>query len=273
MQIDDRLRLSGEKHRCTKGSPSSAGRYVPRAALRELPEMKLAQFQFAATIRGLFDRCTKELRDADTSLRIRGIVDGHTWAQLTDLATGRPARREFSRNLRRPLCDIVGRSHPVRTNTISRIGLVALLPAAVWLIAYLMRPDYSRLFVVESENWPRELKEIVSTANDDAGLVVDDIDVRSVGITTYCWRLSSQEYLVRLHIERFQLEAVANDGVEYRRLLRRWPRAWAADVPAHKNIDCYAYPPGLPGAQDGESEYVMLHDKTTKKILFNYYFN
>ena len=73
-----------------------------------------------------------------------------------------------------------------------------------------------------------------------------------------------------LHVELFQLTAVSPNGIEHKRIVSRWPHAW--DSPT-TDIDMYANPIGLPGAADGEFEFVLLHDKGTRTIYFYHYFN
>ena len=49
-----------------------------------------------------------------------------------------------------------------------------------------------------------------------------------------------------------------------------WPHAW--DFPT-TDCDVYANPVGLPGAKEGEFEFVLLPDKGMSAIYFYYYFN
>ncbi|MEZ6070007.1 MAG: hypothetical protein R3C10_06940 [Pirellulales bacterium] len=105
-----------------------------------------------------------------------------------------------------------------------------------------------------------------------SGQAVPDVDVRFAGlITVYCWRMSATDSLLQLHKQKFGLEQVANDGVESQKLLARLPADWS--FPQHDDVEAFAYPPGLPGAKEGEFEFVMLHDKMSQEIYFYYYFN
>lgn len=65
-----------------------------------------------------------------------------------------------------------------------------------------------------------------------------------------------------LHLEQFKLETVFANGIEHKRIVTKWPHAW--DLPS-TDFDMYANPIGLPGANDGEFEFVLLHDKARER--------
>ena len=63
---------------------------------------------------------------------------------------------------------------------------------------------------------------------------------------------------------------MATNGVEVDRIHDRFPLAWS--WPNHVNVECHAFPVGLPGADEGEFEFVLLHDTTGNRLFF-FYFN
>ena len=124
--------------------------------------------------------------------------------------------------------------------------------------------------IVSQGSWPQELVDLIyeSAAQGDA---INNVDVRDVGfITTYAWKMPSTARRLALHLTRFQLVAVPPRGIERERIISRWPRAWR---PPTADFDIYANPAGLSGADDGEFEFVLLHDRGTATIYFYYYFN
>jgi len=124
--------------------------------------------------------------------------------------------------------------------------------------------------IVEQGAWPQELVDLLDESSTE-GDAIDNVDVRSAGfITTYAWRMPSTERRLALHLKRFQLAAASSRGFEHERILSRWPHAWSLPT---ADLDIYANPVGLPGADDGEFEFVLLHDKGTATIYFYYYFN
>ena len=119
-------------------------------------------------------------------------------------------------------------------------------------------------------SWPAELLGLIneSAARGDS---IEDVEVRSVGlVTTYAWKMPATANRLSLHIERFKLTPVSPDGIEYKRIVSQWPHAWGLPT---SDCDVYANPVGLPGADDGDSEHVLLHDKGTTTIYYYYYFN
>lgn len=124
--------------------------------------------------------------------------------------------------------------------------------------------------IVMRTSWPKELADLAERSAA-AGDSLEEIDVRYAGfITTYIWRMPATNNRLKLHLEQFHLLATPPNGIEQQRILSRWPHAWN---PPTANCDLYANPVGLPGADDGEFEFVLLHDKTTQTIYFYYYFN
>lgn len=124
--------------------------------------------------------------------------------------------------------------------------------------------------IVNRKSWPRELVDIISESVTK-GDAIEEVDVRYAGfITTYAWRMPTTENRLNLHLQQFELAAVSANGIEHERIVSRWPHAW--DVPS-TDFDMYANPVGLPGANDGEFEFVLLHDKGKGTIFFYYYFN
>lgn len=126
--------------------------------------------------------------------------------------------------------------------------------------------------IVTRTSWPKELVDLAdrSAATGDS-IEIEEVDVRYAGfITTYAWRMPATNNRLKLHLEQFHLAAVPPNGIEQQRIDSRWPHAWD---PPTTNCDLYANPVGLPGADDGEFEFVLLHDKTTQTIYFYYYFN
>lgn len=124
--------------------------------------------------------------------------------------------------------------------------------------------------IVARDSWPRELVDLIKESAT-GGDSVENVDVRYAGfITTYAWRMPSTENRLDLHLEHFHLAPVSPNGIEHERIVSRWPHAW--DLPTSE-FDMYANPVGLPGADDGEFEFVLLHDKRTATIYFYYYFN
>ncbi|MBL8855092.1 MAG: hypothetical protein JNK57_14090 [Planctomycetaceae bacterium] len=129
---------------------------------------------------------------------------------------------------------------------------------------------WSNGYIVEQRYWPAELVELV---NDSAetGDAISEIEVRSAGfVTTYIWKMAATEKRLDLHKKKFDLTAVGLNGVEQKRILAEWPRAWSRST---SECDLYANPVGLPGAEDGEFEFILLHDKGTANLYFYYYFN
>lgn len=118
--------------------------------------------------------------------------------------------------------------------------------------------------------WPPELVDLLDESSTK-GDAIGNVDVRSAGmITTYVWRMPATERRLALHLTRFQLVEVSSHGVEREQILSRWPNVWSLPT---GNLDIYANPPGLPGAEDGEFEFVLLHDKSMATIYFYYHFN
>ena len=125
--------------------------------------------------------------------------------------------------------------------------------------------------IVPSASWPSELQTLIADLRHE-GVEVTDVEVRSVGlITTYCWRMAATDRIVAAHVDCFHLVPVPNDGIETNRIHERFPFAWT--WPQQKGCECFAYPPGLPGAKEGEFEFVLVHDKPAKQLFFFYYFN
>lgn len=125
--------------------------------------------------------------------------------------------------------------------------------------------------IVTESAWPRELKDLLAELRQD-GTPVGTVDVRSVGlITTYCWSMPATDGTVAAHVKRFGLVPVSTAGVEVKRIHDRFPLAWS--WPTLASAECFAFPPGLPGAEDGEFEYVLLRDKAAARLFFYYHFN
>ncbi|MCA9155569.1 MAG: hypothetical protein KDA38_12310 [Planctomycetales bacterium] len=124
--------------------------------------------------------------------------------------------------------------------------------------------------IVAREHWPRELVELIreSAIQGDS---LEDVEVRDVGwITTYAWKMPATQDRLDLHVEHFKLVPAPANGIEHKRILSNWPHAW--DLPS-ADFDMYANPIGLPGAEEGEFVFVLLHDKGTGTIYFYYYFH
>ncbi len=124
--------------------------------------------------------------------------------------------------------------------------------------------------IVVQKYWPSELVDLIKQSASGADQI-EDVDVRSVGlVTTYAWKMSATEDRLELHLKQFNLAAVSPNGIEHKRIISRWPHAWSLPT---SNFDMYANPVGLPGADEGEFEFVLLHDKGAALIYFYYYFN
>lgn len=151
--------------------------------------------------------------------------------------------------------------------TISLCVATSLVGACVFAYREHVR---NTIDIVDRQSWPRELVNLITDANTNRDRI-EDVDVRNVGfITTYAWRMAASDERLKLHIDRFQLSRVPPNGIEHERILSRFPPAW--DLPTD-NVDVFANPVGLPGADDGEFEFVLLHDKSAGMIYFYYYFN
>lgn len=176
---------------------------------------------------------------------------------------------------------MASRPEPERTNgsdqragcTFSLLWLLLPISGVVLLgscVVYL-KHWWNEQHVVAPSDWPSQLKEILADLRSE-GIEPSDVEVRHVGfITTYCWRMPATDRTVAAHIERFNLEPVPNNGIEVQRIRENFPPAWP--WPDQKNIECCAYPPGLPGAQDGEFEFVLIRDRASSELFFYYYFN
>lgn len=144
------------------------------------------------------------------------------------------------------------------------------LSVACALIAWINRVRMTHNIVSES-NWPSELRKLLAELECDS-VPIQKVEVRSVGfVTTYCWTMPATDRTIAAHVSRFHLTSVSSNGVEAKRIQDRFPSAWS--WPDHQNIECFAFPVGLPGADDGEFEFVLLHDKTAERLFFYYYLN
>lgn len=124
--------------------------------------------------------------------------------------------------------------------------------------------------IVPREHWPEHLDELLADAQSQ-GDALDDIEIRRTGfITTYIWRMHATEARVQLHIRHFNLEPAPANGVEMKEIVEHFPRVWKQ--PSSKR-EVFAFPLELPGAQDGEFEFVLLNDRSTGWLYFYYYFN
>jgi hypothetical protein len=148
--------------------------------------------------------------------------------------------------------------------------VLAGLTVAFGAVGYVYHLRMTQDIVTEA-HWPPELTELIAHLRRE-GIEGDNVDVRSAGlITMWCWRMPAMDRAIAAHIDRFHLAPVANNGVEAQRLQKKFPLAWT--WPKHENLECFAYPPGLPGAQEGEFESVLMHDRSGKQLYFYYYFN
>lgn len=124
--------------------------------------------------------------------------------------------------------------------------------------------------IVEQRYWPTELVELVKDSANE-GDAIAEMEVRSAGfLTTYLWKMAATEERLELHKKKFDLTAVGLNGIEHKRILAKWPHVWSRPT---SDCDLYAIPVGLPGADDGEFDFVLLHDKGTATLYFYYYFN
>ena len=129
---------------------------------------------------------------------------------------------------------------------------------------------WSTGYIVAQRYWPTELVELVNDSTEE-GDAIADLEVRSAGVvTTYVWRMAATENRLYLHIKKFDLAAVGTNGIEQQRILANWPNAWSRPK---SECELYANPVGLPGAGDGEFEFILLHDKGAATLYFYYYFN
>ena len=124
--------------------------------------------------------------------------------------------------------------------------------------------------LVTQDRWPRELVEIVDDLHR-AGTAVEDIEVRHRSVIVFYWRMPAERSAVQTHIDKFQLSPVTMTGIEYDRIMSDLPAQWPK--PDQTFTECHAFPVGLPGAQDGEFEFVMLYNPQTRDLMFYYYFN
>jgi len=156
-----------------------------------------------------------------------------------------------------------------RTALVLAVGCICIACFVAALLAY-REHMLNTIDIAPVEQWPMELNALLEKARAQ-GDKFSDIDVRRAGfITTYMWRMASTDARLKLHIEHFGLQSVPLGGIEQQRVLSRFPHAW--EHPATV-AEVYAFPPGLPGADDGESEFVLLHDKVDETLYFYYYFN
>ena len=124
---------------------------------------------------------------------------------------------------------------------------------------------------VPPPSWPTELQTLIADLRHE-GVDANDVEVRSVGlITTYCWKMAATDRIVAAHVARFYLVPVANDGIEANRIHERFPVAWT--WPEQQGCECFACPPGMPGAKEGEFEFVLVHDRPANQLFFYCYFN
>jgi len=122
--------------------------------------------------------------------------------------------------------------------------------------------------IFDRKHWPEELLKRI---DKDSGLASDPaLDCRAHFVWHYVWRMSATDSRLKWHLDEFSLKEVTPGGVEHDKILVNLPYAW--DRPT-ENVDIYAHPVGLPGTDDGEAEYVLLHDKTAGTLLFYYYRN
>lgn len=149
------------------------------------------------------------------------------------------------------------------------IGRLVLLALAMgsWLYLEHLRATHN---LVAPASWPPALKDLIAAAQSE-GDVIDGVECRSAGlVTTYIWRMPATDSRFQLHLERFQLQPDTNEGRGRERILRRWPHQWS---PPDPSANVYVYPPGLPPAQDGEHEMVLLHDEANGMLYMFHYFN
>lgn len=156
--------------------------------------------------------------------------------------------------------------YSIRTLFLVTLGVGIVCAPIAWLQRLRLTHD-----IVDEAHWPSELRELLLDLRN-SGAPVKNVDVRYAGlITTFCWTMPATDQAIAEHIKRFDLKSVTTNGIEIQRIHDRFPLAWT--WPAHDDIECFAFPAGLPGAKEGEFEFVLLHDKTANRLFFYYYFN
>ena len=178
--------------------------------------------------------------------------------RVTDLPPAATMGRKGDGKLNRP-----------RLFRIILIGCLTLLALAVGTWRYREHVRTTHNFMAPA-HWPPVLKDLIAAAHQEGDLI-DGVECRSVGLlTTVIWRMPATDSRLQLHLERFQLQPDTNDGRGRERILGRWPYPWS---PPSATANVYVFPPGLPPAQDGEHEMVLLHDEANQMLYMFHYFN
>lgn len=162
--------------------------------------------------------------------------------------------------------------NPDNTDRLFLIGcpLVVFLAGGFLTALFVYRDHMLRTIdLVDREIWPQKLVDLIAESST-GGDPIDDIDVRRRDFSNCIWRIGASKSRLEIHEKYFELTNVPPGDVKHQRILMNIPYAW--EVPT-ENVDIYANPVGLPGAADGETEFVLLHDKAKEVLYFYFYRN
>ncbi len=149
-------------------------------------------------------------------------------------------------------------------------SLIALTIAICILLSLLLLREYHLRHrdIVNPDHYSPEFREVLKELQD-FGDLAQDIDPRQSWSYNW-WRMSSSGQRINVHIDQLHLVPVDAHGVEENRLRAYLPYAWE---PPSTDCQIWANPPGLPGCDDGQSEYVMLLDRKSNLLYIYTYYN